>query len=163
MNDELENRLVDYIRGELLPEEDARMTQQIALNPELRQTADDLRRLLALAEQIAQDEPPDDLVADARESVLGELTAREKRQGRHLRLMMLQFQGSWGHGEMCLAPEIRDRPGVGTLGGALLTRSSSREEAREGAGQIPLLKLQIQGSCGHGEGCLRHSSGGPRA
>jgi hypothetical protein len=163
MDDELEHRLADYIRGELPPREGARLTQQIALNPNLRQTADGLRRLLALAEQIAQDEPPEDLVADARESVLRELAAREKRQGRHLRLMMLQFQGSWGHGEMCLAPEIHDRPGAGVSGGALFTRSSPREEVRESAGHIPLLKLQIQGSCGHGEGCLRHSSGRPRA
>jgi anti-sigma factor RsiW len=163
MDDELENRLADYIRGELPPEEGARMTQQIALNPELNQTADELRRLLALAEQIAQDEPPEELVAEARESLLRELAAREKRHGHHLRLMILQFQGSWGHGEMCLAPEIHDRPGAGVSGCALFTRSSPREVAREGAGQVPLLKLQIQGSWGHGEGCLPDSGGRPRA
>jgi hypothetical protein len=163
MTDQLESRLADYLRGELSPDEAEQVEEHVARRPELRQTVDDFRKLLALVELIARDEPPEELVAEASESVLRELAAREKRQGRHLRLMMLQFQGSWGHGEMCLAPEIRDRPDVGTSGGALLTRSSSREEAREGAGQIPLLKLQIQGSCGHGEGCLRHSSGGPRA
>lgn len=163
MTDELESLLADYLRGEVSPGDGSQVEEYLARRPELRQTVDDFRKLLALVEQIARDEPPEELVAEASESVLRELAAREKRQGRHLRLMMLQFQGSWGHGEMCLAPEIRDRPDVGTSGGALLTRSSSREEAREGARQIPLLKLQIQGSCGHGEGCLRHSSGGPRA
>ena len=135
------------------------MVDRLALDSELQQTADDFRKIIALSEQIAQDDPPEGLAAEARESLLRKLESSDRRQGRHLRLMMLQFQGSWGHGEMCLATEIRDLSDAGVSGGALFTKTDSLQGRHETIGQVPLLKLQIQGSWGHGEGCLPEPAG----
>jgi hypothetical protein len=159
MAGELENQLADFIRGELSPDEDSQMREHLAQRPELRQTADDLRKVLALSKEIAQDEPLDILVAEARESLLRELASIERRQGRHLRLMMLQFQGSWGHGEICVGAKLPASFGSAKRSSGSPGHSECIGEPQEGIGQVPLLKLQIQGSWGHGEGCLPASAG----
>ncbi len=158
MTDEFENELADYLRGELTAEEEARMEAHLRRDREKQSLADDFRGLLALARQIAQDEPPEELMAQARQSVL---QAIAHPAGQHLRLMMLQFQGSWGHGEICLLPRIHSEGGarLSAHRAGLLEPREDLQEPQEQIRQVPLLKLQIQGSWGHGEACLPDAAG----
>src|SRR5215469_4152551 len=117
MTDRIENQLADYLRGELSPEERALIDEWLKLDPDARQMADDFRGLLALTEHIRQDDPPEELIIEARQRVQRSI---EQQHSRHLRLMALQFQGSWGHGEICLRPAALAETSSGSLGrGAL--------------------------------------------
>ena len=156
MTDRIENQLADYLRGELGPEERALVDEWLKLDPAARQMADDFRALLALAGQILQDDPPEELLIEARQAVLRSV---EEQPSRLLRLMALQFQGSWGHGEICLRPEGSAEICSGSPRRGALARTGAIPERRDSIGQVPLLKLQVQGSWGHGEGCLPDVSG----
>jgi hypothetical protein len=168
MTDEFENRLADYVRRELMAEEEARMTEYLRLNPHKQKIAGDFGELLGLTKQIAMDDPPDGLIAEGRQSVLSELRAIERRAADRgqLRLLTLQLQGCSGHGELCLEAELHsDLPGIDHLAFGARGKSlelGSRGKLPEEIGQVPFLKLQIQGSWGHGEDCVPGGAGSPR-
>jgi len=63
-HDELKELLVDYLYGELPPEEVAGFEKALAAHPELRAEAEELKSLLFRLDELEGPEPPADVVAD---------------------------------------------------------------------------------------------------
>ncbi|MCC7262861.1 MAG: hypothetical protein IT369_10100 [Candidatus Latescibacteria bacterium] len=73
-----ENRLSDYVRGELPAQEKREVEAYLEAHPEVLETVKDVEELLGLTRQLNADRPPPSLMAEARAELFKQLEAQEQ-------------------------------------------------------------------------------------
>ena len=84
---QFENRLSDYVRDELSPDARREVDAYLDAHPEALESLQELREILGLTEQIRADEPPANLLPEARSELLDQLAEPAPARSRILDLI----------------------------------------------------------------------------